>query len=102
MSFFKRFMVLCLVGVLFVLVGCSTPIAANEIVGPEVQGYGVKPSAFEYAGYKLVPWDLGDKVKPFDIAEYMQRPNDTNDNAFSRAVRSCSAAGFPYVIVIDT
>lgn len=103
MSFFKRFMVLCLVGVLFVLVGCSTPIAAGEIVGPEVQGYGVKPAAFEYAGYKLVPWDLGDdKVKPFDIAEYMQRPNGTNDNAFSRAVRSCSAAGFPYIIVIDT
>lgn len=102
MSFFKRFMVLCLVGVLFVLVGCSTPIAADEIVGPEVQGYGVKPSAFEYAGYKLVPWDLGDKVKPFDIPEYMQRANDNNDNAFARAVRSCSAAGFPYIIVIDT
>lgn len=103
MSFFKRFMVLCLVGVLFVL-GCSvtTPIAADDVAGPEVQGYGVKPSAFEYAGYKFVPWDLGDKVKPFDIAEYMQRPNDTNDNAFARAVRSCSAAGFPYVIVVDT
>ena len=102
MSFFKRFMVLCLVGVLFVLVGCSTPIVADEIVGPEVQGYGVKPSAFEYAGYKLVPWDLGGKVQPFDIPEYMQRANDNNDNAFARAVRSCSAAGFTYIIVIDT
>ena len=105
MSFLKRVVVLCLVGVLFVIVGCSvthTPIAADEIVGPEVQGYGVKPSAFEYAGYKLVPWDLGGKVQPFDIPEYMQRANDNNDNAFARAVRSCSAAGFPYIIVIDT
>lgn len=82
--------------------GVTAPIAADEVAGPEVQGYGVKPSAFEYAGYKLVPWDLGGKVQSFDIAEYMQRPNDTNDNAFARAVRSCSAAGFPYVIVIDT
>lgn len=81
--------------------GVTSPIAA-EVVGPEVQGYGVKPSAFEYAGYKFVPWDLGDKVQPFDIPEYMQRPNSDDSNAFSRAVRSCSAAGFPYVIVIDT
>lgn len=81
--------------------GVTSPIAA-EVAGPEVQGYGVKPSAFEYAGYKMVPWDLGDKVQPFDIPEYMQRANDNNDNAFSRAVRSCSAAGFPYIMVIDT
>lgn len=104
MNFFKRVMVLCLAGVLFVLVGgvIRIPIAADEVAGPEVQGYGVKPAAFEYAGYKLVPWDLGDNVKSFDIADYMQRPNDTNDNAFSRAVRSCSAAGFPYIMIIDT
>ena len=101
----KAFFALFLAVVIFVLAGCSvthTPIAADEVAGPEVQGYGVKPASFEYAGYKFVPWDLGDKVKPFDIAEYMQRPNDTNDNAFSRAVRSCSAAGFPYIMVIDT
>lgn len=82
--------------------GVTVPIAADEVAGPEVQGYGVKPAAFEYAGYKLVPWDLGDKVQPFDIPEYMQRANDNNDNAFSRAVRSCSAAGFPYIMIIDT
>lgn len=102
----KAFFALFLAVVIFVLAGCSvthtTPIAADEIVGPEVQGYGVKPSAFEYAGYKMVPWDLGDKVQPFDIPEYMQRPNSDDSNAFSRAVRSCSAAGFPYIMVIDT
>lgn len=102
----KAFFALFLAVVIFVLAGCSvthtTPIAADEVAGPEVLGYGVKPAVFEYAGYKFVPWDLGDKVKSFDIAEYMQRPNDTNDNAFSRAVRSCSAAGFPYIMVIDT
>ena len=102
----KAFFALFLAVVIFVLAGCSvthtTPIAADEVAGPEVQGYGVKPSAFEYAGYKMVPWDLGDKVQPFDIPEYMQRANDNNDNAFSKAVRSCSAAGFPYIMIIDT
>ena len=107
--FFKKAIVYCLsilvlLVPLFVSVQTAVPavFADDDVAGPEVQGYGVKPSAFEYAGYKLVPWDLGDKVQPFDIPEYMQRANDNNDNAFSRVVRSCSAAGFPYIIVIDT
>ena len=106
--FFKKTVAYCLtILVLLVPIFISVqtaiaPVSADEVAGPEVQGYGVKPSAFEYAGYKFVPWDLGDKVQPFDIPEYMQRANDNNDNAFSRAVRSCSAAGFPYIMVIDT
>lgn len=106
--FFKKTVAYCLTILvllvsIFISVQTAVPaVFADEVAGPNVQGYGVKPSAFEYAGYKLVPWDLGDKVQPFDIPEYMQRANDNNDNAFSRAVRSCSAAGFPYIIVIDT
>ena len=77
-------------------------VFADDTAGPSVVGYGVQPSAFEYAGYKMVPWDLKHKTESFDISDYMQRANDDNSNAFSRAMRSCSAAGYPYIMIIDT